>query len=158
LRAAWLDRLGPEYADVLPTLRELLRRQTGNDPFLNTMPTLTMPPDALRASLDAHLPAPGAIVGPYKLSRELGRGGMGEVWLAERADGSLKRPVALKLPIISLRNRAFAERFSRERDILAQLTHPEIARLYDAGGHRDGPIVPGTGICRGRADHGLLRR
>ena len=77
--------------------------------------------------------APGGVVGPYKLIRELGRGGMGEVWLAERADGSLKRPVALKLPILSLHNRAFAERFSRERDILAQLTHPQIARLYDAG-------------------------
>ena len=58
---------------------------------------------------------------------------MGVVWLAERADGEVKRPVALKLPIISLHNRTLADRFARERDILAQLTHPRIARLYDAG-------------------------
>ena len=50
-----------------------------------------------------------------------------------RADGEVKRPVALKLPIISLHNRTLADRFTRERDILAQLTHPRIARLYDAG-------------------------
>lgn len=55
------------------------------------------------------------------------------VWLAERADGEVKRAVALKLPIFSLHNPALSERFSRERDILAQLTHPRIARLYDAG-------------------------
>src|SRR5215469_4271923 len=131
-RAAWLDRLGPEYAEVLPTLRELLARQTGNDEFLKTLPTL-ITPDPSSVPIDAQFFAAGAIVGPYKLNHELGRGGMGEVWLAERADGSLKRPVALKLPIVSVRNRAFAERFGRERDILAQLTHPQIARLYDAG-------------------------
>src|SRR5260370_6458029 len=77
--------------------------------------------------------ASDALVGPYRLLRELGQGGMGVVWLAERADGEVKRPVALKLPIVSLHNRALAERFGRERDILAQLTHPHIARLYDAG-------------------------
>src|ERR1039457_1546394 len=58
---------------------------------------------------------------------------MGVVWLAERADGEGRRPVALKLPIVSLHDRTLADRFARERDILAQLTHPRIARLYDAG-------------------------
>jgi serine/threonine protein kinase len=58
---------------------------------------------------------------------------MGLVWLAERADGEVKRPIALKLRIVSVHNRALAERFARERDILAQLTHPHIARPYDAG-------------------------
>jgi hypothetical protein len=72
-RAAWLARLGPEYADVLPTLRELLRRQTGNDEFLKTLPSLTTP-DLSRVHLHAQFSAPGAIVGPYKLNRELGHG------------------------------------------------------------------------------------
>jgi serine/threonine protein kinase/Tfp pilus assembly protein PilF len=76
---------------------------------------------------------PGDGVGPYTLVRELGRGGMGTVWLAERTDGALKRPVALKLPHAGLTDRAAHERFDRERDILAALAHPHIARLYDAG-------------------------
>ncbi len=84
------------------------------------------------AQPDAGLTA-GALIGPYRLLRELGQGGMGVVWLAERADGAPKRPVALKLPILSLHDRTMADRFARERDILAQLAHPCIARLYDAG-------------------------
>ena len=78
------------------------------------------------------------MVGPYRLLRELGRGGMGEVWLAERIDGSLKRQVALKLPHSALPQRQMAERFARERDILANLVHTNIARLYDAGVAPDG--------------------
>ena len=70
----------------------------------------------------------GSTVGPYRLIRELGRGGMGFVWLAERIDGTLKRQIALKLP-----KQQLGERFVRERDILAGLVHSNIARLYDAG-------------------------
>jgi serine/threonine protein kinase len=73
----------------------------------------------------------GALVGPYRLIREIGVGGMSSVWLAERSDGQLKRAVALKLPLTGPRMQV--ERFRRERDILAALTHPNIARLYDAG-------------------------
>ena len=78
------------------------------------------------------LPAAGDAVGPYRLLSELGSGGMGAVWLAERADGSLKRKVALKLPHLTWAP-GLAERFAREREILASLEHPHIARLYDAG-------------------------
>src|SRR5438552_806095 len=62
-----------------------------------------------------------------------GRGGMGAVWLAERTDGLVKRPVALKLPHIGLHGPQYAARFARERDFLASLVHANIARLYDAG-------------------------
>jgi serine/threonine-protein kinase len=73
------------------------------------------------------------MVGLYQLVRELGQGGMGAVWLAERADGLVKRAVALKLPHGAWRRAGLAGRMARERDILATLEHPHIARLYDAG-------------------------
>ena len=73
------------------------------------------------------------VCGPYRLLRSLGRGGMSEVWLAERVDGLLKRPVAVKLPFAGYCASHFAERLDRERDILATLEHHGIARLYDAG-------------------------
>ncbi len=77
--------------------------------------------------------APGQELAGWRLLRELGRGGMSVVWLAERADGGVKRQVALKLPLAVHLSAVLAERFARERDVLAQLVHPHIARLYDAG-------------------------
>jgi eukaryotic-like serine/threonine-protein kinase len=128
-RSRWLADLGPEYSDVLPALRQLLVTQANAaDDFLQTLPKFNEPPESAINGFE-----PQTEVGPYRLIRELGQGGMGVVWLAERADGEVKRPVALKLPILSLHNRTLADRFTRERDILAQLTHPSIARLYDAG-------------------------
>lgn len=72
-------------------------------------------------------------VGPYQLLRLLGRGGMAEVWLARRSDGAYERDVALKLPLAHLPQNVAAERLLRERNVLAALEHPAIARLYDAG-------------------------
>ena len=88
--------------------------------------------EAQRASTPLAL-GPGESVAGYRLLRELGRGGMSIVWLADRTDGIVKRAVALKLPLVALSSTAQVERFARERDMLAALTHPNIARLYDAG-------------------------
>ena len=81
---------------------------------------------------DDAVAAVGERVGPYVLVREIGRGGMGSVWLAERADGTYKRRVALKLPRLTWAA-GLGKRMARERDIGALLEHPNIARLYDAG-------------------------
>jgi eukaryotic-like serine/threonine-protein kinase len=75
----------------------------------------------------------GDTVGPYRLLRLLAEGGMGSVWLAERGDGMVNRPIALKLPRGAFRLGQLAARMAREREILATLSHPNIARLYDAG-------------------------
>ncbi len=77
-------------------------------------------------------------LGPYTLIEKIGEGGMGAVWRARRADGSIERDVALKLIAPGMRSHATRERFARERAILATLAHPNIARLYDAGVTDDG--------------------
>ncbi len=77
--------------------------------------------------------APGDRIAGWRLQRELGRGGMSSVWLAERAEGGLKRQAAIKLLLEPNPSGVLAERFARERDVLAALDHPNIARLFDAG-------------------------
>ena len=76
---------------------------------------------------------PGTQVGPYRLVRELGRGGMGVVYLAARADGQFERDVALKLLPRAFESSRRIARFRAERQILASLTHPSIAGLLDGG-------------------------
>ena len=71
-------------------------------------------------------------IGPYKIISTLGEGGMGQVYLAQRNDGQYQQQVALKLPHSSF-NQHMLERFENERQILAQLTHNNIARLLDGG-------------------------
>ncbi len=128
---AWLDALSGESAALRPALRELLvsraRIETGS--FLATLPPLG---DGVNAAIGAGL-RPGQRVGPYRLIAELGQGGMGAVWRAARADGAFAREVALKLPLVNRLRPDLAARFLRERDILARLEHPHIARLYDGG-------------------------
>jgi eukaryotic-like serine/threonine-protein kinase len=82
--------------------------------------------------------SPGTKLGNYTLSREIGQGGMSSVWLAERTDGALKRPVAIKLPLAFLPLHLLADRFVRKRQMLAQLDHPHIARIYDTGTSSEG--------------------
>ena len=75
----------------------------------------------------------GRRVGPYRLVEVLGHGGMGAVYLAERADGQFEQRVAVKLLRRDIHTEAFRGRFLAERQILASLDHPHIARLLDGG-------------------------
>jgi len=86
--------------------------------------------DGTRRALDG---GPTGTVGPWRLIQKIGEGGMAEVWMAERSDGLLVRPVAVKLPRKGWGNTLFCHRLARERDILDTLHHPNIARLLDAG-------------------------
>ena len=86
---------------------------------------------------DEPLPHDG-MIGPWKVIRELGRGGMGAVFLAERADGEWDRQVAVKRVKRGMDTDEVLARFRYERQILASLEHPNIARLYDGGATQDG--------------------
>jgi len=77
-------------------------------------------------------------VGPWRLLDEIGRGGMGTVFLAERADGEFEQRAALKLLRPAIATDDALRRFEQERQILAGLTHPGIARLLDGGRTADG--------------------
>ena len=131
-REAWLDDTAAREPGVSPLLRKLLgahRRVETND-VLATLPRQT---DSLRGEPAGTC---GQLIGPFELIEPIGHGGMGSVWRARYADGRLKRDVAIKLPAATQDPTTLAtmrERFARERDFLAQLEHPNIARLYDTG-------------------------
>jgi len=85
--------------------------------------------NAASASLYAH----GGRIGAYRIVRELGSGGMGSVYLAERDDGEFRQRVAIKIVRGGFANSFLLERFREERRILASLEHPNVARLLDGG-------------------------
>lgn len=124
-REAWLAALPDEYRRHAEALWEMLAQeeQLGTDPLLASMPSLAEE-EAVAHTYER--------VGPYRLLREIGRGGMGSVWLAERAEGTFQRQVALKLPRVAW-TEGLGARMAREQRIAAMLEHPNIARLYDAG-------------------------
>jgi eukaryotic-like serine/threonine-protein kinase len=90
----------------------------------------------LEGSVPRPAPEPslaGQVVGSYTLDRLLGQGGMGTVWLAHRSDGRYEARVAVKLLNLAFLGPGGIERFRREGNALGRLTHPNIARLIDAG-------------------------
>lgn len=115
-----------------PALAEQMALLLGQDDAQGSTGFLDQPPLNLSASRT------GQQVGPYTLVRELGQGGMGSVWLAQRHDGRYEGQVAIKFLHAGLLHSGDGERFAREGRILAQLTHPHIARLLDAGLGQDG--------------------
>jgi len=125
---AWLASLPPEHAHLAHDLKDLIASKDRRDhsAWLREGPRVGEEP------VDEGESRPGDQVGPYRLIRELGRGGMGTVWLATHADGTLAREVALKLPRVAW-GVGLSRRMARERNIIARLEHPNIARLYDAG-------------------------
>jgi serine/threonine-protein kinase len=141
-RAAALDRACGGDRRLREQVDRLVAADSDAASFLET-PAAEYAAGLVRAAADANdaiadAEAPGDVVGPYRLIREIGRGGMGRVFLAGRADGQFEQQVALKLVRYGQSGDEILQRFLRERQILARLQHPNIARLLDGGVTSDG--------------------
>src|SRR5215510_3595281 len=128
-RPTWLASLGVRDASLAADVRALLEEHDAlhQSRFLEKVAPHPHKSSAADTSLA------GQTIGAYRLVSCIGRGGMGSIWLAERCDGRFEGRAAIKLLNVALMGRAGQERFRREGEILARLTHPNIARLIDAG-------------------------
>jgi tetratricopeptide (TPR) repeat protein len=152
-RAAFIDAECGGDAALAAEVRALLATVEADDSPLDRSP-------AARLGLGAAAgpSAPPERIGPFRLVRLLGRGGMGEVWLAERVAGGFAQQVALKWVDRARLGADGLERFARERALLARVDHPAIARLVD-GGELDGTpwfameYVDGVPLDRHLAEH-----
>ncbi len=129
-RTSVLDRKSTDDPAVLAEVRSLLKAAKAVGGFLSAPAMLAAEP-----LLEEDI-APGTRIGAWRILRRIGRGGMGVVYEAERAEGDFQQRVAVKL----LRQESVSElpRFHIERQILASLEHPGVARLYDGGVTSDG--------------------
>jgi serine/threonine-protein kinase len=129
-RASFLERRCGADADLRREVEALLRADASSGILDGTA--------AQALGVDAAPNQVGRTVGPYRLLRELGAGGFGQVFLAERIDGRFEQRVALKLLRAEVGSQALLKRFAAERRILARMSHQHIARLFDGGETDDG--------------------
>ncbi|MBD3258600.1 tetratricopeptide repeat protein [candidate division GN15 bacterium] len=130
-REAFVDRIVADDAELGAEVRSLLAADSEADSLLDQ-------PVADSLNLVKAMTEEGKRIGPYRLVSHLGAGGMGTVYVAERIDGHFRREVALKLIKLGMDSEHILQRFQAERQILAQLDHPNIARLLDGGLTDDG--------------------
>ncbi len=131
---------------VEPTVRDsFLRAQTEDPDVLAELRSLLIVYEKSPEFLEGAAPEIGELqafagrrIGPWRLIREVGRGGMGVVWEAQRVDEEYEQRVAIKVLPAGLLSSSEIARFREERQILARLTHPGIARLLDGGTAADG--------------------
>lgn len=97
-----------------------------------------VPPGDVASSSGSDSSEGDALLGAWRLVRKIGAGGMGTVWLAERADGAFRKDAAVKVINRDVVSPSLVRRFLRERQILADLEHPNICRLFDGGTAADG--------------------
>ena len=129
-RAAMLDRVCTGDTELRREVESLLVHLEPSENFIEA-PAFVFAADLLAGKEGE--PLKSRHFGAYKILREIGRGGMGAVYLAERSDGEVQQKVALKLVRRGLADPDLNRRFRRERQILASLNHPNIARLIDGG-------------------------
>lgn len=134
-RAALLDEQCANDAELRREVESLLESDALSGAF-GDEPIVELPPDLFTDAGEEHFA--GRHFGSYEVLRELGRGGLGAVYLGVRSDGEYRKEVAIKLIRRGLDTDDILQRFRTERQILAQLDHPNIARLIDGGTTDDG--------------------
>jgi len=131
-RKAWLARTCDD--DLVRSEVEALLTASDDVDFLTTSVKIKSARQIAPFSLDLA----GVTLGPWRIVEAIGRGGMSEVWRAKRSDGLYEQQVAIKMLKRGMDTDALVERFQRERRILARMSHPNIARLIDAGAEPGG--------------------
>jgi serine/threonine protein kinase len=134
-RTALLDKECGGDEALRGEIESLLKSDEGTDAFIE-QPAFAIPHDLFPD--DVEKPFVGRQFGAYQVIREIGRGGLGAVYLAARADDEYRKQVAIKLVRRGLDTDDILRRFRNERQILAHLDHPNIARLIDGGTTEDG--------------------
>ena len=140
-------------------MEALLRAQGAAGSFLESQ----APSPAMTVDEQPVGEGPGTVIGPYKLVQQIGEGGMGTVWMAEQTE-PVKRLVALKLIKAGMDSRQVIARFEAERQALALMDHPNIARVLDAGTTGAGrpyfvmELVKGVPITKYCDEHHLTPR
>src|SRR6266513_995761 len=124
-RAAFLDEHCKDDVELRKRLEGLLRAHDHPDPFLEAAAPVATSDEPLTETT-------GTIIGPYKLLQQIGEGGMGTVYMAEQTQ-PVQRKVALKLIKAGMDSRQVIARFEAERQALALMDHPNIAKVFDAG-------------------------
>jgi WD40 repeat protein/predicted Ser/Thr protein kinase len=151
-RGAYLDQRCAGDPDLRAAVEELLRFDAKAQ---STPDFLHSPAADLRAALPTHGAVP-AFIGPYRVVRRLGEGGMGTVYEAEQDDP--RRTVALKVMRPGFDALDLRKRFAQEARILGRLHHPGIAQVYDAGATADGQLFFAMELIRGLPLHEHVRR
>jgi WD40 repeat protein/tRNA A-37 threonylcarbamoyl transferase component Bud32 len=134
-RAAFLEAACGGDTDLRDEVESLLASDEQGKDFIET-PVYEIPADLLvKGPADT---LAGRRIGPYQVLGQIGQGGMGEVYLAERADDRFRKQVAIKVVKRGMDTEAILRRFRNEQQILASLDHANIAKLLDAGTTEDG--------------------
>ncbi len=159
-RAARLEKICGGDAELRAEVERLLQALQDAGDFIERPALASFDRASEEPTRELTLEMAGQRIGQYRVLRELGRGGMGIVYLAERADGEFRKQVAIKL-IASTANEQIKQRFRRERQILADLDHPNIARLLDGGTLNGQPFVvmefvPGQSLRERLSERGAL--
>ena len=134
-RSAYLDRACPSDGKLRREVEALLQSHDSADAFITSPPAQLAAEALQRADEFSDV---GKTVGRYQLIERIGSGGMGTVYLARRADQQFDMQVAVKLIKRGMDTESVLHRFQHERQILASLDHPNIARLLDGGTTEDG--------------------